>query len=61
MSGTPPPQTNGRAVLEDRKDAWNPQLVEFTVASKLPGDDPAVWAWLAHTQRRIGETFTPIR
>ncbi len=36
----------------------NPQLVEFTVASMPPDDDPAVWAALAHAQRRIGETFT---
>jgi hypothetical protein len=49
---------NGRAVLEDQKEAWNPQLVEFTVASMPPGDDPAVWAALAHAQRRIGETYT---
>jgi len=48
----------GQAILEDQKEAWNPQLVEFTVASMLPADDPAVWAALAHAQRRIGETFT---
>jgi hypothetical protein len=42
-----------RLVVDIGSDVWNPQLVEFTVAARQDGDDPAAWAAAAHQARYL--------
>jgi hypothetical protein len=42
-----------RLVIDIGSDVWNPQLVEFTVAGRQDGDDPAAWAAAAHQARYL--------
>lgn len=35
------------------KPAWNPSILEVTLAALQPGDDPAAWATLTHQLRRF--------
>jgi hypothetical protein len=44
-----PPQL----VVDTGSDVWNPQLVEFTVAARQDGDDPAAWAAATHQARYL--------
>jgi hypothetical protein len=46
----------GKSVIE-RAPAWNPQLVELTVAAQQTNDDPLVWASLAHALRQASDSF----
>lgn len=48
---------SGDSIIEDRKPAWNPQLVELTAAALQPGDDPVTWVVLAHALRRSADTY----
>ena len=47
---------SGKNVIE-QAPAWNPQLVELTVAAQHTNDDPVVWASLAHALRRSSDSF----
>jgi hypothetical protein len=38
--------------------AWNAQMAELTVAALQPGDDPWVWAAIAHELRMSAQHFT---
>jgi hypothetical protein len=49
--------TSGRTVLETTKNPYNPQCVELTVATIQPGDDPVMWAALAHGLRDVSEAY----
>ncbi|MFE9570406.1 pPIWI_RE module domain-containing protein [Streptomyces sp. NPDC006692] len=47
------PHTNaaGKPALRPDKNAWNPELLEFTMAAMQPGDAPETWAMYLHQQR----------
>jgi hypothetical protein len=47
---------SGNRVIE-RAPAWNPQLVELTVAAQQTNDNPVVWASLAHALRQASDSY----
>jgi pPIWI_RE module N-terminal domain/RNaseH domain of pPIWI_RE/MID domain of pPIWI_RE len=46
-------QNPSRLVVDISSDIWNPQLVEFAVAGRQDGDNPAAWAAAAHQARYL--------
>ncbi|WP_427922833.1 pPIWI_RE module domain-containing protein [Streptomyces sp. cg40] len=43
--------TKGKNAFRPTKSAWNPSLLEITVACLQPGDEPEAWAAYVHHQR----------
>lgn len=41
----------GKPEIKPNVNAWNPELLEFTMAGLQPGDDPEQWAMYLHQQR----------
>ncbi|MEU6784656.1 DUF3962 domain-containing protein [Nonomuraea angiospora] len=48
---TPHVNDKGRSEFKPTKNAWNPELLELTVACMQQGDDPEKWAMFVHQQR----------
>ena len=42
---------NGKLVMSPKRNAWNPTLLEITVAGCTPDDAPDAWAMYVHQQR----------
>jgi uncharacterized protein YbaA (DUF1428 family) len=42
---------NGKLVINPKRNAWNPTLLEITVAGCTPDDAPDAWAMYVHQQR----------
>ncbi|MEV6974115.1 DUF3962 domain-containing protein [Kitasatospora sp. NPDC093806] len=53
---TPHVNPGGRDAHRPTANAWNPSLLEFTVACLQPGDDAEAWAAFVH-QQRFGEDY----
>lgn len=43
--------SNGKSRIDPPAAAWNPGLLELTMACLQPGDDPTAWAMYLHQQR----------
>ena len=41
----------GKLVINPKRNAWNPTLLEITVAGCTPEDAPDAWAMYVHQQR----------
>jgi hypothetical protein len=56
------PRTNmvGNQTIDTGENAWNPQLLEITVAALQDGDDPAQWAAVAHQLRYPADYRDPL-
>ncbi|GAA2248884.1 hypothetical protein GCM10010145_15300 [Streptomyces ruber] len=48
---TPHTNASGNSAYRPTVNAWNPDLLELTVACLQPGDDAEVWAAFVHQQR----------
>ncbi|GDY33650.1 pPIWI_RE module domain-containing protein [Gandjariella thermophila] len=49
---------DGRLMLDTKRPTFNPQFLQLTVAVLPDGDDPTIWAAMAHAQRRLSDTYT---
>ncbi|MCT7351842.1 DUF3962 domain-containing protein [Streptomyces sp. 15-116A] len=57
---TPHTNPSGNSAHRPTANAWNPDLLEFTVACLQPGDDAEAWAAFVH-QQRFSEDFREAR
>jgi hypothetical protein len=51
---------SGNSAYRPTANAWNPDLLEFTVACLQPGDDAEAWAAFVH-QQRFSEDYREAR
>ncbi|MGI3202751.1 RNaseH domain-containing protein [Streptomyces sp. GLT-R25] len=57
---TPHINPSGNSAHRPTANAWNPDLLEFTVACLQPGDDAEAWAAFVH-QQRFSEDYREAR
>ncbi|MFJ8691796.1 pPIWI_RE module domain-containing protein [Streptomyces roseolilacinus] len=57
---TPHVNPAGRNAHRPTANAWNPELLELTLACLQPGDDPEAWAALVHQQRICKDDYRDV-
>ncbi|MFC5724463.1 pPIWI_RE module domain-containing protein [Streptomyces gamaensis] len=57
---TPHVNANGKNSYRPTANAWNPELLELTVACLQPGDDPEAWAAFVHQQRICKDDYRDV-
>ncbi|MEU9942641.1 RNaseH domain-containing protein, partial [Streptomyces lavendulae] len=51
---------SGKNAFRPKANAWNPELLELTVACLQPGDDPEAWAAVVHQQRICDDDYRDV-
>ncbi|MFD5878843.1 pPIWI_RE module domain-containing protein [Streptomyces yangpuensis] len=51
---------SGKNAFRPKANAWNPELLELTVACLQPGDDPEAWAAFVHQQRICDDDYRDV-
>ncbi|MEU5425260.1 DUF3962 domain-containing protein [Streptomyces olivoreticuli] len=57
---TPHVNANGKNSYRPTANAWNPELLELTVACLQPGDDAEAWAAFVHQQRICKDDYRDV-
>ncbi|MHC3458113.1 pPIWI_RE module domain-containing protein [Streptomyces flavovirens] len=57
---TPHVNPAGRSAHRPTVNAWNPELLELTLACLQPGDDPEAWAAFVHQQRICKDDYRDV-